>query len=285
MSKVADRILGESGGGRIAAAVVRLAKADVDMIESSLPRALAGDRSQVRVYVLAYRELTGRVLDAVGEARPDLVSQRRTDEPVAVIGLKGLKVSVRRRQAAPWIRAALEGEAMSAPFGEWVGTLGAGRGTAVGLVSVLREVLPGAEPVPSPRRRQLPEWDVDDKGVLRFYRAVVDELEAAASPLDRLRSVLGVSQTELAGLFGVRRQAVDRWLEHGVPAERQEKLATLGEIVDLLSAKLSRDRISGVVRRAAAAYGDRTILEAIAADEQDAVLDELRDAFDWSLAA
>lgn len=104
-------------------------------------------------------------------------------------------------------------------------------------------------------------------------------------PLVRLRTVLGLNRTELARLFGVRRQAVDQWSAHGVPADRQEKLATLGAIADLLEAKLKADRIPGVVRRAAPAFDGRSALEAIAAGDQDAVLDELRDAFDWASAA
>ena len=106
-----------------------------------------------------------------------------------------------------------------------------------------------------------------------------------AQALERLRAVLGLNRTELAHLFGVRRQAVDQWSAHGVPADRQEKLATLGAIADLLEAKLKADRIPGVVRRVAPAHGGRTALGAIADGDQDAVLDELRDAFDWASAA
>ncbi len=62
-------------------------------------------------------------------------------------------------------------------------------------------------------------------------------------------------------------------------------LATLGEIADLLAARLKRDRIPGVVRRAAEAYGGRSILQAIGDSDEELVLDELRDAFDWSAAA
>lgn len=61
-------------------------------------------------------------------------------------------------------------------------------------------------------------------------------------------------------------------------------LATIGEIADLLAAKLKADRIPGVVRRPASAYGNRSALDAIADDEQELVLAELRDAFDWSAA-
>ena len=79
--------------------------------------------------------------------------------------------------------------------------------------------------------------------------------ERAEAPLEHIGEVLGLSQTELAGLFGVSRQALDQWAVRGVPSDRQEKVATLGAIADLLAAKLKRDRIPGVVRRAARPSG------------------------------
>jgi hypothetical protein len=45
------------------------------------------------------------------------------------------------------------------------------------------------------------------------------------------------------------------------------------------------DRIPGVVRRPGPAYGGRSALDAIAGDDQELVLAELRDAFDWAAAA
>lgn len=263
-------------------AAVWVAGGTVERIEATLPLALAGDRQQVRAYVYAYRELTDRLLSTVGEARPDLVlvdSQHRV--------LVAVEAKVRGRQPAtvPWVKAALEQQAMSVPFSDWVGTLGAGRGTAVAVVALLRTTLPGMEPLARPRKRRLPEWQLDERGVVRFYRAVVDELSRVETPLDYVGSVLGLTQTELAALFGVRRQAIDQWQARGVPAERQEKLATLGEISDLLAARLKRDRIPGVVRRSAPAYGGRSILDAIAAGDEEYVLSELRDAFDWAAAA
>lgn len=263
-------------------AAVRVAGETVQEIESTLPRALAGDRGKVRAYVDAYRELTDRVLSVVGEARPDLVL---IDEQQRVLVAVEAKVRGRQPTTVPWVKAALEQEAMSVPFSDWVGTLGAGRGTAVAVVALLRATLPGTEPLAPPRRRRLPEWQLDERGVVRFYRAVVDELSRVDTPLDHIASVLGLTQTELAALFGVRRQALDQWQARGVPAERQEKLATLGEIADLLTAKVKRDRIPGVVRRNAPAYGNRSVLEAVAAGDEERVLAELRDAFDWAVAA
>ena len=62
-------------------------------------------------------------------------------------------------------------------------------------------------------------------------------------------------------------------------------MRSLGEIADLLAVKLKRDRIPDVVRRAAPAYGGRSILQAIGDGDEKLVLDELRDAFDWAAAA
>lgn len=278
-----DRILDVPIANRVAGAAVQIAGVVVEEIESSLPRAMAGDRRQVRAYVAAYRELTARMLDAVGEARPDLVGIDSQGDRF-VIEAK-TSVSRRRPPGAAWLRVVLDREAMSAPFTDWVGTLGVGRGIAVAVVAMLREMLPGAEPLSPPPRRRLPEWDLDEAAVTRFYRAVLDELERSEAPLERIRAVLGLNRTELARLFGVRRQALDQWSAHGVPAERQEKLATLGEIADLLAAKLKADRIPGVVRRSASAYDGRSALDAIADDDQELVLTELRDAFDWAAAA
>lgn len=278
---IAERVLSEPAPGKVADATEKIAGAMVREIDASLPRALAGERAQVRAYVHAYRMLTDEVLDAIGAERPDLIMFDAAHRRVLVAGVK----SFARPAAVDWAKAALEQEAMSAPFSEWVGTYGAGRGTAVALIAHLRRTLPGTEPLVPPRKRRLPDWPVDERRVVDFYREVLDELARTETPLQQIASLLGLTHTELARLFGVRRQATEQWQARGVPSERQEKLATLGEIADLLAAKLKRERIPGIVRRAAPAYGRRSILQAIADDDENLVLAELRDAFDWASAA
>ncbi len=279
----AELFLSESVPRKVADAAEKIAGASLDEIEASLPGALAGERAQVRAYVDAYRSLTNRVLDAVGEARPDLILFDEAHRVIAVIEVK--TTGQARPAKVDWLKAALEQEAMSAPFSEWIGALGVGRGTAVSLVAQLRRTLLGTEPLVPPHLHHLPDWSLDERRVVWFHRAVMDELSRIDTPFEQISSVLGLTQTELAGLFGVRRQAIEQWSSRGVPSERQEKLATLGEIADLLAAKLKRDRIPGVVRRDAPAYGDRSILQAIAGGDEELVLAELRDAFDWAAAA
>lgn len=280
----AETLLYASQPRRVANSVSRIAGEAVSQIDTVMPDAVVGRRGMVRLYVRAYRDLTNRILGAVQTARPDIVI---LDEDRGVT--LAIEVKARSQEKVPrgggWLRAALEQEAMSAPFTDWVGTFGAGQGAAIALVDVLRSLLPSAQPLPHPQRRRPPTWSVDDRGAIRFYRAVVDELEREQTPLDHLAAVMGLSQTELARLFGVRRQALDHWEDHNVPGERQAKLATLSAIADLLVRKLKRDRIPGVVRRPAAAYGNRSILDAIAAGDEELVLAELREAFDWSAAA
>lgn len=279
----AEKVLSERTPKRVADAAEEIAGAALKEIEMSVPEALGGERAQVRAYVEAYRQLRSRMLDAVGKARPDLIA---FDEAHNVILLGDVKAQgVRDEESVLWLKAALDQEAMRAPFSEWVGTLGVGRGTAVAFVAQLRSMLRDTKPLALPREHHLPSWTLSDDEAVRFYRAVGDELARARTPLDRVASVLGVSRTELAQLFGVRRQAIEQWEARGVPGERQEKLATLDAIVDLLTAKLKPDRIPGVVRRPAAAYGNRSILEAIVASDEALVLDELRSAFDWAAAA
>jgi hypothetical protein len=94
-----------------------------------------------------------------------------------------------------------------------------------------------------------------------------------------------LSKSELGRLFGVSRQAIDGWLVKGVPSERQEKLATLLAVTDLLERKLKAGRLPGIARRAAAAYDGQTMLDLMAADRHDELLAKVRESFDWASAA
>ena len=53
----------------------------------------------------------------------------------------------------------------------------------------------------------------------------------------------------------------------------------------MLERKLKTDRIAGVARRAADAYGGLTMIEMITADRHLELLDSVRGAFEWHQAA
>jgi hypothetical protein len=103
--------------------------------------------------------------------------------------------------------------------------------------------------------------------------------------LSTIEEPLGLSKTELGRLFGVTRQAIDGWHEQGVPAARQAKAAAVAATVDLLAHRLKPERLPGIVRRPARAYGGLTMLEMIARDRHEELLAITRRSFDWASTA
>ncbi len=113
-------------------------------------------------------------------------------------------------------------------------------------------------------------------------------MEAAAltrTLLDEVQETFALSETELAELFGVRRQAIGQWRRRGIPAARQEKAAAVASVADLLRHRLKPERIPGIARRPAPAYSGRTMLEMIRDDRHLELLMEVRRSFDWAATA
>ncbi len=178
-------------------------------------------------------------------------------------------------EAPPAATEVLDHLALTAPFDH--------EGPFQALVSVAAGIIPGMELVTAPRtaRSALPRPD----DYARFARTVVNELSGAGPGLDHLMASWGVTVTDVARLFGVRRQAVQQWLDQGLPAARQPKLVAILEIADLLERNLLPERIPGIVRTASEAYDGRSMLELIAADRQDDLLQSVRRSFDWAWSA
>src|SRR5215208_6197737 len=103
--------------------------------------------------------------------------------------------------------------------------------------------------------------------------------------LDPIAETLELTETELGRLFGVSRQAIGQWRERGVPSNRMAKVATVAAICDLLEHQLKPERIPGIARRPARAYGGLSMLEMIERDRQDALQAEVRRSFDWGSTA
>jgi len=165
--------------------------------------------------------------------------------------------------------------ALTAPF-DPAGPIGA-------LVSAASGIMPGMDvpTIPRTARKALPA-SVDYQ---RFARVVLAELSGAGTGLVRLMAAWGLTVTDVAGLFGVRRQAVQQWLDEGVPGARQPKLHTILETADLLERNLLPDRIPGIVRAPSEAYEGRSMLELIQADRHDQLLGSVRRSFDWAWTA
>jgi hypothetical protein len=244
-----------------------------------LEHALGGSADATREYVRYYHVLTLRVLDEAHRVRPDVVV-RTPDGHLALIDVRG------KPRRAPV--EALETAAAEAPFGPWTARFPLEEAVALDLASRVRQLigLRALELAPAdPGHGEV--VDVDDLTAHRFLRRVRFHLNHPDDehPLRRLMEAFELSKTELGSLFGVRRQAVDQWLERGVPAERQEKVQTLLAIADLLERKLKPGRLAGVARRPADAYGGKTMLELIAADRHRELLELVRESFDWASAA
>ncbi len=103
--------------------------------------------------------------------------------------------------------------------------------------------------------------------------------------LDEISDALGLTETELGRLFGVSRQAIGQWRERGIPSSRQAKAATIASICDLLTHSLKPERIPGIARRPAAAYGGLSMLEMIERDRHEQLHAKARRSFDWAIPA
>ena len=99
-----------------------------------------------------------------------------------------------------------------------------------------------------------------------WISALADELDRRLSgrELERILRVWSLSRTELGRILGVSRQAVSKWIDDGVPADRVTQVADLASITDLLTRHVKRDRIPAVVRRAASNLGDASLIDLIA---------------------
>lgn len=115
-----------------------------------------------------------------------------------------------------------------------------------------------------------------------WIRELVDALdrEVRRRPLERLISLLDLSNAGAARLFGVSRQAFSKWLVSGPPPDRADDVARVGTITDVLDRYVKRERIPAVVRRPAAMLEDRSIIETLEQGEYGKASDAVAAMFD-----
>jgi hypothetical protein len=246
----------------------------IAQLRGGLAAAYEGSPEGARQYVCSYRLLADML---IGEAH------RALPRAVVDAGNGSLAIADALGRPARALFGVLENASVEAPFTAWANEFDAAEAVAVYAANHVRSLV-GAHVLTPPAE---PLRLVDDLAAQRFQRCVRRELAEPGNdnPLARLMRLFKLSKSELGRLFGVSRQAVDGWLAHGVPADREEKLATLLALADLLERKLKTERIPGIARRAADAYGGKTMLELIADDRQRELLGLVRDSFAWSQAA
>jgi hypothetical protein len=66
--------------------------------------------------------------------------------------------------------------------------------------------------------------------------------------LDFLKGALGLSETKLAHLFKVSRQATSQWRDRGVPPERSAQVDRVVELAQFLQRRLVPQRIPEIIR-------------------------------------
>lgn len=117
---------------------------------------------------------------------------------------------------------------------------------------------------------------------LDWLRAVTDDLDRQlrASPLERLLKHWGLSASEGGRIFGVSRQAVSKWLQDGVPADRMTALMDLASATDILCRKVKRERIPAIVRRPADNLNGQSLLDLALAGRHADVLSAVTSTFD-----
>jgi DNA-binding transcriptional regulator YdaS (Cro superfamily) len=267
-----------------AAELERHFPAEIRALEETVRRASTGDWPAACEYVRHWRQLTDGLVILLQHQRPDLVV-KAADGRLLIVDAKGDPTETTPER--------LLAVAAIAPCSGWVARTGLGRGIALKLLAEIREQVPGAIPL-VPKAGLCTHWASGDAvrtAVRLIERAVGRQSEDDERPvgsarlLKRSMELFGLDKTELARLFGVRRQAVEQWERRGVPAERQAKLATVVAVGELLARRLRPGLLPGVARRQAAAYHGRTMLEMIRQDRHDELLEDVRESFDWASTA
>ena len=117
----------------------------------------------------------------------------------------------------------------------------------------------------------------DQEWLDRFQSAL--RRRRSGTELHRILVVWQLTKAEAGRLFGVSRQAVQKWAHGGVPADRRTEVGDLAAVTDVLLHYLRPERIPVVVRRPFDDAGGRTLLE-VAAEDPAVALAHVRAMFD-----
>lgn len=124
--------------------------------------------------------------------------------------------------------------------------------------------------------------DLVEAGAGEWAEQLVSELERrlASRPLQRAMRVWDLSVSKTARMFGVSRQAFQKWLDARPPADRLADVARLDRATQLLVDHVRPTRIPAVVRRPSQRLDGRSPLDAALEGDLDRVVAELERTFD-----
>ncbi len=107
----------------------------------------------------------------------------------------------------------------------------------------------------------------------------------AAPLLDEIREVFGLSESELADLFRVRRPSLTAWRSVGIPQGRLATAERLQGLARVFERELVPSRIPEIVRTPDDWLGGRTVLDVLASEGPDPVYGYLGRLFAYAEGA
>lgn len=102
--------------------------------------------------------------------------------------------------------------------------------------------------------------------------------------LDEIRLVFGLSESELADLFRVRRPSVAAWRETGIPQTRRATAERLAGLARVFAREVIPSRIPEIVRTPDAWLGGRSVLDVLASVGPDPIWAYLHRLFSYTQA-
>lgn len=216
-----------------------------------VPGAFAGEVGAARRFTLYYMLVAQRVAEDVESLRPNV--------------------------AAGLVEGLLRSEIVSMPL---VAPAPSAHGVLLAMVNKARWIAGAGTVFLEPRVSNVADWG-------RYRRSIQSALmeQERSAPLQRAMEILDLSSSEIGDIMGVSRQAIDKWLLSGVPADRSTRITTIAEIATVLHRRLRRGHVPGVVRRPAPAFGGRSFLDLMKDEREDDVLATVRSSFDYASVA
>ncbi len=102
--------------------------------------------------------------------------------------------------------------------------------------------------------------------------------------LDDIRATFGLSEAELAALFGVTRPSIAKWRLRSVPVQRAADVDRVRELATYFTRRFVAVRIPQIVRTPGKGLGGKTVLAVIADNGVDPVYAYLERLFSYTAA-
>lgn len=248
-----------------------------DLLETDLATASTRAAEGIPDIVAALDQLVPRV-----QSSHDLATVRRFNSYIDMAAQWLANLPAQRPEALPPRFFLYEQLRKTTDTLPWIVPSADGLGVATALVDKLRGHAGGLR-----QECVRPSDEIDEYFFSRFCKALAQAQQdmEGSDPLRRTMETLNLSKSDVGHLMGVSRQAVDKWLLAGPPADRAPKIGAIAELADILRYRLLPGLPEKVVRRSADAYAGRTMLELIANDEHEWLLRTTKDSFDFSRVA